>query len=144
MIKRQRKKNRNTRARKLEETSFNVNSEARVSCHSFALLIISMPQFGTDEVQGHRSLPRRNAKMRIIWVDVLLILDILFHTHTHIYICMHIYIYIYIYICILSSLRSVGRSNFVEVCINLTALIQKRHILMRTAVLCNGINSGQL
>ena len=32
-------------------------------------------------------------------------------------------------------LRSVGRSNFVRVCINLTTLIQKRHILMRTAVL---------
>ena len=28
--------------------------------------------------------------------------------------------------------------------VNLTTLIQKRHILMRTAVLCNGINSGQL
>ena len=27
---------------------------------------------------------------------------------------------------------------------NLTTLIQKRHILMRTAVLCNGINSGLL
>ena len=32
-------------------------------------------------------------------------------------------------------LRSVGRSNFVRVCVNLTTLIQKRHILMRTAVL---------
>ena len=32
-------------------------------------------------------------------------------------------------------LRSVGRSNFVRVCVNLTTLIQKRHILMRTVVL---------
>ena len=41
-------------------------------------------------------------------------------------------------------LRSVGRSNFDKGRHNLTTLIQKRHILMRTAVLCNGINSGQL
>ena len=43
-------------------------------------------------------------------------------------------------------LRSVGRSNFEMVLrkINLTTLIQRRHILMRTAVLCNEINSGQL
>ena len=43
-------------------------------------------------------------------------------------------------------LRSVGRSNFVMVLrkINYTTLIQRRHILMRTAVLCNEINSGQL
>ena len=73
------------------------------------------------------------------------------------YIYVYIYIYMYIYLsecqifylfrCVLSSmlpLRSVGRSNFVWVCVNLTTLIQKRHILMRTAVLCNGINSGQL
>ena len=32
-------------------------------------------------------------------------------------------------------LRSVGRSNFVRVCVNLATLIKKRHILMRTAVL---------
>ena len=53
----------------------------------------------------------------------------------------------YLFRCVLSSmlpLRSVGRSNFVRVCVNLTTLIKKRHILMRTAVLCNGINSGQL
>ena len=53
----------------------------------------------------------------------------------------------YFFRCVLSSmlpLRSVGRSNFVMVCVNLTTLIKKRHILMRTAVLCNGINSGQL
>ena len=41
-------------------------------------------------------------------------------------------------------LRSVGKSSLVRVCVNLTTLIKKRHILMRTAVLCNGINSGQL
>ena len=34
-------------------------------------------------------------------------------------------------------LRSVGRFNFVRVCVNLTTLIKKRHILMRTAVLYN-------
>ena len=51
--------------------------------------------------------------------------------------------YIHIYSSVL-TLRSVGRFNFVRVCINLTSLIQKRLILMRTAVLCNGINSGQL
>ena len=39
---------------------------------------------------------------------------------------------LYIY---MLPLRSVGRSNFVRVCVNLTTLIQKRHILMRTAVL---------
>ena len=47
----------------------------------------------------------------------------------------------YLFRCVLSSmlpLRSVGRSNFVRVCVNLTTLIQKRHILMRTAVLCSG------
>ena len=32
-------------------------------------------------------------------------------------------------------LRSVGRSNFVWVCVNLTTLIKKRRILMRTVVL---------
>ena len=44
----------------------------------------------------------------------------------------------YLLRCFLSSMlpkRSVGRSNFVRVCVNLTTLIQKRHILMRTAVL---------
>ena len=47
--------------------------------------------------------------------------------------------------CVLSyvlPLRKVERSNFVRVYINLTTLIKKRHILMITAVLCNGINSG--
>ena len=48
------------------------------------------------------------------------------YIHTYIYIHVHTHIYIYIY------------------CVNLTTLIKKRHILMRTAVLCNGINSGQL
>ena len=43
-----------------------------------------------------------------------------------------------------AALTKRWRSNFVRVCVNLTTLIQKRHILMRTAVLCNGINSGQL
>ena len=52
------------------------------------------------------------------------------------------YIYIYMLYYVL-PLRSVGRSNFVRVCKKLTTLIKKRHILMRTAVLCNGINSGQ-
>ena len=42
------------------------------------------------------------------------------------------------------SWRSVGRSNFDKGLHNLTMLIQKRHILMRTSVLFNGINSGQL
>ena len=90
-------------------------------------------------------------------------------THpTNIYIYIYIYIYgycigtrkagdlgstpskchiFYLFRCVLSSmlpLRSVGRSNFVRVCVNLTTLIQKRHILMITAVLCNGINSEQL
>ena len=40
--------------------------------------------------------------------------------------------------CVLSSavlLRSVGRSNFDKGLHNLTTLIKKRHILMRTAVL---------
>ena len=49
--------------------------------------------------------------------------------------------------CVLSSvlpLRSVGRSNFDKGLDSLATLIQKRHILMRTAVLYNGINSGQL
>ena len=41
-------------------------------------------------------------------------------------------------------LRSVGRSNFDKGLHNLTTLIQKRHILMITTVLYNGINSGQL
>ena len=53
----------------------------------------------------------------------------------------------YLFRCVLSSvlpLQSDGRSNFVRVCVNFTTLIKKRHILMRTAVLCNGINSGQL
>ena len=52
----------------------------------------------------------------------------------------------YLFRCVLSymlPLRIVGRSNFVRICINLTTLFQKRHILMRTAVLFNGINSGQ-
>ena len=43
----------------------------------------------------------------------------------------------YFFPCVLSyalPLRSVGRSNFLRVCINLSTLIQKRHILMRTAV----------
>ena len=43
-----------------------------------------------------------------------------------------------------AALASDGRSNFVRVCINLITLSQKRHIVMRTAILCNGINSGQL
>ena len=41
---------------------------------------------------------------------------------------IYIYMCAYIYIC-------VGRSNFVRVCVDLTTLIKKRHILMRTAVL---------
>ena len=41
-------------------------------------------------------------------------------------------------------LRSVGRSNFDKGLHNLTTLIKKRHILMKTAALYNGINSGQL
>ena len=59
--------------------------------------------------------------------------------YIYIYINLHIYCQIFICsLCVLSSmlpLRSVGRSNFVMVCVNLTTLIQKRHILMRTAVL---------
>ena len=49
--------------------------------------------------------------------------------------------------CVLSSvlpLRSVGMSNFDKGLHSLTTFIQKRHILMRTAVLYNGINSGQI
>ena len=41
-------------------------------------------------------------------------------------------------------LRSVGRSNFVRVCVNLTTLIQKLHILMRTAVYIYVYTSDQL
>ena len=47
-------------------------------------------------------------------------------------------IFFHLFRCVLSSvlpLRSVGRSNFDKGLHNLTTLIQKRHILMRTAVL---------
>ena len=50
----------------------------------------------------------------------------------------------YIYLAAVLTMRSVGRSNFDKGLHNLTTLIQKRHILMKTAVLYNGINSGQL
>ena len=67
------------------------------------------------------------------------------------YMCMYVYAYVYIYVHILHyslssvlPLRSVGRSNFDKGLHNLTTLIKKRHILMRNAVLYNGINSGQL
>ena len=43
-----------------------------------------------------------------------------------------------------AALAKRGRSNFDKGLHNLTTLIKKRHILMRTAVLNNGINSGQL
>ena len=73
-----------------------------------------------------------------------------------VYICMYIYIaedlgsspsecqIFHLFRCVLSSvlpLRSVGRSNFDKGLHNLTTLIKKRHILMRTAVLYTGINS---
>ena len=49
-----------------------------------------------------------------------------------IYINLNIYIYIHSSVL---PLRSVGRSNFDKGLHNFTTLIQKQHILMRTAVL---------
>ena len=93
------------------------------------------------------------------------------HIYIYIYICMNIYTgthgiavtasalekpgtrvrvlasvgFFHLFRCVLSSmlpLQSVGRSNFVRVCVNLTSLIKKRHILIRTAVIYIYIYSG--
>ena len=86
-----------------------------------------------------------------------MLVNIYIYIYTYIYICLQAYDDLgsspsecqifHLFRCVLSSvlpLRSVGRSNFDKGLHNLTTLIQKRHILMRTAVLYNAINSGQL
>ena len=57
------------------------------------------------------------------------------YTYIYICVCKYLHIYIYIYIIQQFSLKYVVFES---------TLFKKRHILMRTAVLCNGINSGQL
>ena len=54
----------------------------------------------------------------------------------HVYIYVHVYIFIYC--------EALEGPILTRVLHNLTTLIQKRYILLRTAVLYNGINSVQL